>query len=123
MSRLGPLESQVMDAVWMLGSASVRDVIHALGDGRDSAYTTIQTIMTRLANKKMLGRQLSGRAYVYSPTLSKQEYDEARARGRVRNLINEFGDLAVAQFAAELQEVDPERARQLGALLRRSDNR
>ena len=122
-SQLGPLESRVMDAAWNLESASVRDIIEALGDATESAYTTIQTIMTRLAEKKLLDRTLSGRAYVYRPTLTKREYDEVQARGRVRKLINDFGDLAVAQFAEELQEVDPQRARQLGALLRRRDNR
>ncbi|MHB8376403.1 MAG: BlaI/MecI/CopY family transcriptional regulator [Dehalococcoidia bacterium] len=116
---LGPLEARAMAVVWRRGDATVRDVADALSDETDSAYTTVLTIMTRLVEKRMLKRTRSGRAHVYRPTLTRQAYEEELARGRIRSLISEFGDLAVAQFAEELQEVDPERARQLGALLRK----
>ena len=108
-----------MDVVWRRGSASVREVADALGGDAQLAYTTVMTIMSRLAKKGVLDRKLSGRAYVYAPQLTREAYDTARARTQARGLIEQFGELAVAQFAEELQDVDPARARRLGELLRR----
>lgn len=116
---LGPLEARVMDVLWLRGSASVRDVADALDSESDLAYTTVMTVMSRLAEKRLLKRKPAGRAYLYRPTMSREAYEQELARSRVRGLIADFGEVAVAQFAAELQDVDPERARLLGELLRR----
>lgn len=108
-----------MDVVWTRGSASVREVASALGGQAELAYTTVMTIMSRLAEKGLLDRKPSGRAYLYTPRLSREAYDTVHARTGARGLIEQFGDVAVAQFAEELQNVDPERAKRLGELLRR----
>ena len=103
--------------MWRAGEATVRDVADALIGKTDSAYTTVMTVMTRLAEKGLLSRAARGRAYVYRPKLTKQEYAEALSRSRVRSLIDDFGELAIAQFAEELEQVDPERAKRLGEML------
>lgn len=108
-----------MDVVWRRGSASVKEVTGDLNEQGELAYTTVMTIMSRLLAKGLLERQPSGRAYVYSPRLDRAAYDTARARKQAKDLIEQFGDLAVAQIAKELQDVDPARARRLGELLRR----
>lgn len=108
-----------MDVVWRLGEATVAEVVEALKPRTDAAYTTVMTVMTRLTQKQLLKRQLQGRGYLYAPVLTREAYEEALSRARIRNLIEEFGDVAIAQFAEELRDVDPERARQLGELLRR----
>ncbi len=115
---LGPLERQVMEVVWRLGDATVADVVDALKPRTDAAYTTVMTVMTRLTQKRLLKRHLQGRGYLYSPVSSREAYEEALSRARIRGLIEEFGDVAIAQFAEELRDVDPDRARRLGALLR-----
>ena len=112
-----------MATMWRLKSAAVRDVLTEIEGGRDSAYTTIMTVMSRLADKGLLLRATDGKAYVYRPAMSKQAYDEALSRSRVRNLISEFGETAIAQFAAELEEVDPQRAQRLGEWLRQRRRR
>ena len=106
-----------MDVLWRGEDFAVRDVQGKLG--RPIAYTTVMTVMTRLAEKGLLSRVARGRAYVYRPKLSKQEYAEALSRSRVRSLIDDFGELAIAQFAEELEQVDPERAKRLGEMLTR----
>jgi predicted transcriptional regulator len=65
---LGPLETDVMEMVWRLGDATVRDVHDQLADRRDLAYTTIMTTMARLAAKGLLTRDTSGLAHRYRPT-------------------------------------------------------
>lgn len=120
---LGPLESRVMDVLWRRGGGSVREVTEAFSGERALAYTTVMTILSRLARKGLLERALSGRAYVYAPRLTRESYDTTRARAGARGLIQAFGDIAVSQFAQELRDVDPARARRLGELLRGKDQR
>lgn len=106
-----------MDVVWRMRVATVRDVVTALSADGESAYTTVMTIMTRLTQKGLLKRKSDRRAYVYTPAIEKDAYIEAISRGRVRGLIEQFGDVAVAQFAEELERMDPDRARRWGELL------
>ena len=103
---LGPLEAEIMDRLWRRRSATVRDVVDDLGRSRALAYTTVMTIMTRLHAKGLLVRDLEGKTYVYRPAFSREEHRVRLSRDLVRGLVDEFGDLALAQFAAELDTVD-----------------
>jgi hypothetical protein len=67
---LGPLEAEVMGVLWRAGKPlPVREVAAALNAGRDAAlaYTTVMTVMSRLAGKGILARSRSGRRSVYAP--------------------------------------------------------
>ena len=67
----GELEQAVMDVLWSSPTAmAVRDVQAALAKERDLAYTTVMTVMDRLAKKGQLKRELDGRAWRYSPAHS-----------------------------------------------------
>lgn len=112
-----------MDIVWRRQRASVRDVAGALSSEGEIAYTTVMTIMFRLVKKGFLEREASGRAYVYAPLLTHEAYQAVRARTQARRFFEQFGDVAVEQFAAELEQVDPRRARRLGELLRKRQGR
>jgi predicted transcriptional regulator len=62
----GDLEQAVMDVLWASPAAmSVRDVQAALAPQRELAYTTVMTVMDRLAKKGQLTRELDGRAWMY----------------------------------------------------------
>lgn len=66
---LAPLEVDCMNALWPLGEATVRDVQESLSGYRPRAYTTIMTILDRLAHKGVVARRKIGRAYMYSANL------------------------------------------------------
>ncbi|HLH07198.1 MAG TPA: BlaI/MecI/CopY family transcriptional regulator [Terriglobales bacterium] len=83
---LAPLELDCMNALWRLGQATVRDVHAAVASTRPRAYTTIMTILDRLAQKGVVERQKSGRAWVYRAQLSA---DQARTHA-VARLIEGF---------------------------------
>jgi BlaI family penicillinase repressor len=70
---LAPLELDCMNALWPVGEATVRDIQQALHPTRPRAYTTIMTILDRLAQKGIVLRRKSGRAWVYRPNLTAQE--------------------------------------------------
>ncbi len=79
---LAPLELECMKQLWPIGEASVRDIRDALAISRPRAYTTIMTIMDRLAQKGVVARRLVGRAYLYRPNFTAEEA-RARALGRL----------------------------------------
>jgi predicted transcriptional regulator len=117
---LHELETEVMEEVWRRGEANVRDVLEAL-NGREEmqrAYTTILTVMQRLAAKDMLLRERRGRLDVYVPALSREAYAEARAEAGVGALVSEYGDVALAHFARHMSELDPKRREQIRRLAR-----
>ncbi len=115
---LHELEAEVMDELWKRGESTVRDVLDAL-NGRAPqarAYTTVLTVMQRLHAKELLHRRWRGRLHVYSPVLSRAEYAETRAAVEVRELVSEYGDVALAQFARAMSTLDPERREQIRRL-------
>jgi len=78
---LPPLELECMKALWTLGEGTVHTVRSQLFAARPLAYTTIMTIMVRLARKGVVERQKRGRAHVYRPLVAATEVrDYALAR-------------------------------------------
>lgn len=117
---LGPLESRVMSVVWKAAKpVTVRDVVSALED-RGPAYTTIMTIMSRLAEKGILRRTSAGKSYVYEARFTEEEFLARTAQRSVRKLVDDFGDVALAQFAEELTRADPATLERLRRLRDRS---
>jgi len=73
-TRLGDLERAVMDVLWdRAAPATVREVVDGL-DGRDLAYTTVMTVLDRLAGKGMVERERTGRAWSYQPVAGRDAY-------------------------------------------------
>jgi predicted transcriptional regulator len=80
--RFGPLEWKVLETLWQATSeASVRDLQPQFPD---IAYTTLMTTLDRLYRKGVLSRTKQGRAFFYSPRLSKPEFESARVASALR---------------------------------------
>jgi predicted transcriptional regulator len=113
----GPLEGEVMEVVWgAAGPVAVREVVDALNDGRREplAYTTVMTVMSRLAEKHRLTRRKEGRGYLY-------EASAADAAGiAVKDLLRDHGGAAIAHFVEEVRD-DPAAIRRLRRLLEDAD--
>jgi predicted transcriptional regulator len=107
-----------MEEVWRQEETTVKLVMEALNPKTEPprAYTTYMTVMQRLNDKGLLDRTRSGRSDTYTPSLSRDEYQELRAGAQVQGLVDEFGDVALAHFAKSLQTLDPARRRQLRRL-------
>ncbi len=107
-----------MEVVWQSDAITVREVFEQLNARapRQRAYTTFMTVMRRLAAKGVLKRRRDGKTDVYCAVLTAEEYAAARARAGVGALVDEFGDVALAHFAAAMRELDPERRAALESL-------
>jgi predicted transcriptional regulator len=95
---LAPLELECMSVLWPLGEGTVRDIHRQLAASRPRAYTTIMTIMDRLAHKGIVTRHRVGRAYRYQPNLSA---DEARISA-IEKIVTGFFDGSAEALAAHL---------------------
>src|ERR1700722_12189238 len=79
---LTKLELRIMQVIWRCGRCTVSDVQGELEP--PLAYTTVQTMLNILERKGKLKRELQGRAYIYSATIT-----EAKALGQgVRDLVD-----------------------------------
>lgn len=111
-----------MRAMWPRGQATVRYVLEALNAARarQVAYTTVMTVMGRLADKGLLRRRLVGKAHHYEVAQTEEQFLHSASRRLIRSLIDDFGEVAIAEFLAELEHVEPERRRRLKRLASRS---
>lgn len=119
---LHELETGVMEEVWRADDEiTVHDVREALNAREDKqrAYSTVMTVMSRLCGKGLLKKQKRGRSDYYMARISRDEYLNARAASEVENLVLEFGDLALAHFAAQMAKLEPGRREKLRRLTRR----
>ena len=73
LSPLGETEMEVLHHVWELGEATVADVLARIVEERPVAYTTVMTVMKKLAKKGFLQYDADGATYVYSPARSPDE--------------------------------------------------
>jgi len=107
---LGKLEREVMDFAWRRGEVSVRDVHQAFDEG--VAYTTLMTTLDRLHKKGLLDRRKDGRAFVYSPRISPEEFEQGIARDLIDGLLGR-GPEGVEPVLACIVEAVSERDRSL----------
>jgi len=109
-----------MEEVWTLGEAPVRAVMDTLNGraGKPRAYTTYMTIMSRLHKKGLLARRREGNTDFYAPVLERDEYLRRRARSEVEQIVVQYGDIALTNFAEQMAGLDPARRRALERLAR-----
>jgi BlaI family transcriptional regulator, penicillinase repressor len=100
---LAPLELDCMNTLWPMGQGTVREIRDSLAARRPRAYTTIMTIMDRLARKGVVERRKVGRAYIYRPNLSAED---ARTQALGQVIENFFGGSKEA-LIAQLSGVAP----------------
>lgn len=71
MANRGPLEQTVMECLWASTEPrSVAEVLEQLDTGRDLAYTTVMTVLDRLAKKQLVTRERVDRSWRYLPAQS-----------------------------------------------------
>ena len=77
-------ELEIMQVIWELERATVRQVHKVLNERRQLAYTTVMTMMKILEDKGHLTKTKAGRAFVYEP---------AHAKGQVvSSMVDDFVD-------------------------------
>jgi predicted transcriptional regulator len=115
---LGPLEQQIHRAVWMRGTATVREVLQDRSIWQ--TYNTVLTTMDRLFRKGLLGRLNEGKAFRYWVRCSPEEIQRRTAVSGLRELLRtERATLHLSYFVEAVGEQDEKLLDELQALVER----
>ncbi len=118
---LGVAELEVLKALWDHGPGTVRSVLSALHEkGRRVAYTTVQTMLTRLEQKGYVSSDKSGSAFVYRAAVTRA----ALSRSRLQQLLDQLYEGAAGPLVLQLlrtQRLRPEELAELQRLIDRLD--
>ena len=110
---LGELEGAIMRIIWRRTEVTVRSVLEELQPARQIKYTTVMTVMSRLAQKGLLTARKQGNTFYYRAAATPEAFVAQRVERAVQDLLTNFGDVALAYFLRELDDVDPERLKRL----------
>ena len=107
MAVLGELEHRIMAVLWASDQpVSVRTVHETLQADKDLAYTTVMTVLDRLAKKGLVLREQQGRAWIYRPAQSQADLLAAE----IVQVLAEAEGKDAAVWQAVLAKLGAERA-------------
>lgn len=103
---LGPLETEIVELLWDFETATVKQIHdRILSDPqRELAYTSITTVLQRLAAKGWVKRQKVGRSFRWTPLLSRTEAQVFRANHHLKQVLGVNNPDVVAAFADSLDQ-------------------
>ncbi len=101
MDRLGKLQRAVMEVIWELGEATVRQVWERLSPDKEVSYTTILAALQRLEKSGWLRHRAEGKSNVYLPTRTREQAGASSVRAFVQGM---FGGSALLMFRHLVEE-------------------
>lgn len=115
----GQLEEAIMEIVWRRGWLTVREVVEVLRSQRRAAYTTVMTVMNRLAEHNILEREPTATgAFRYNARYTRDEYSTRASKHSIEELVRRYGDVALVQFLDKLDRVPEDKLHRLRRQLR-----
>lgn len=109
----GQLQRQVMRVVWRLGRCRVEEVRRELPRRQRGAYTTIQTVLNRLAGRGLIKRERSARVILYTPSLSEAEYLSRSLNHTLSGASDQARRAALADLVGDLDQKELDEIRGL----------
>ena len=99
-TRLTRAEEQVMQILWEIKEAVIKDLVEAFDKPRP-AYTTVATVLKVLEKKEFVGHKVTGNTYLYYPEVSKVEYTKFQLSNLLANYFNGSFPKMATFFARE----------------------
>lgn len=100
MEKLTKKEELVMEVLWRLQKAFVKEVLHELR-GKKLHYNTISTIMRNLEEKKFLSHEAFGKSHQYFPVITREEYGKELLSATTAKFFNNSYKNMFSYFAKE----------------------
>ena len=114
--RLGDLQLRIMKVLWERREATVAQVLEALRDPADLAYTTIATMLRKMEARGLVSHRAEGRSFVYVPKVEAEDVSRSMADHLVDRLFE--GSLFDAvNHLLTTREVSRDELRQLEKLI------
>ncbi|MEM6718866.1 MAG: BlaI/MecI/CopY family transcriptional regulator [Bacteroidota bacterium] len=120
MNELTKAEEQVMQYVWKLDRAFLKDIVEQFPEPKP-AYTTISTVVRVLVRKKFLDFETYGKIRQYSPAISKERYFAQHIKQVIGNFFN-GSTSSFASFFAESDTLNLTEMEQMKAILEEKIN-
>jgi len=117
--RLTELETLIMDAMWNLGSANVREVQERLEPAKPMAYNTVLTMMRILRDKGFLRSERNGRVDVYEPIVSRGQV----AKRSLNDVLERFFSGSARALVSQLLDSEGLDAKEVQAIRREVDRK
>jgi BlaI family transcriptional regulator, penicillinase repressor len=115
------LEMQVLSLLWQKGPCTAREVLKALPDGKERAYTTVLSVMQVMEKKGLLSHDRKGNANLYKAKVRQKKIMEPVMSTLVKNL---FGGSRTAAMQMLLgKDVSQEEIAEIRQLLDEIENR
>ncbi len=116
MDRLGKLQRKVVETVWELGEATVRQVWERLCPDKEVSYTTILAAMQRLEKSGWLRHRAEGKSNVYLPTRTREQAGASSVRTFVQRMFD-GNALLMFRHLVEEGELSDQELRELQRLI------
>jgi BlaI family transcriptional regulator, penicillinase repressor len=120
--KLSDAEWQIMNALWKKHPATTREIIDAMEDGGRWAYTTVKTMLTRLAAKRAVGETKRGNTGYYTPLVDQRN----TRRSALRTVFDRVLDGTAAplmSFLIEEKKLSKKEREELIRMLKAADRK
>ena len=115
-ARISEAESKVMEVLWERSPRSAAEVIEALAAETGWNHRTIRTLLRRLVDKEVVSYAEEGRAYLYAPILTREEYVRSESRSFLARVFGGNPLSAMAHFVED-EHLTPEELKRLQSLV------
>ncbi len=116
LTQLGETEMEVLHHVWALGEATVADVRERILEDREVAYTTIMTVMKKLADKGYLTYRKEGRTFVYEAAQPAGDVQHGLLK-KLMDKVFKGSPTALVQTLVRGQELSEEERREIARMI------
>lgn len=120
MEKLTHTEEEAMKAVWRSGEGNIKAFMENMDD--PSPYTTVASIIKNLEKKGYLSSRLVGNAYLYSPSVSEEEYKKKF----MGNVVKEYFDNSykeLVNFFVEQKKLSARELKEILTMIEKGNNR
>ncbi|OCR01665.1 CopY family transcriptional regulator [Oscillatoriales cyanobacterium USR001] len=116
---LGPLEAEILNIVWQLGSATVKQIHDCIlaDPDRELAYSSVTTVLRRLTEKGWLDCDKTERIFTWKPLVSQAQAQALFAYDRLQKFLAVGNPDIVAAFADSLDEASIEQLKAIALRL------
>ena len=118
MQKLAKREEQIMQAVWHLKKAFIREIIDEFPDPKPH-YNTVATIIKILEDKGFVARKSKGNAHQYYPLISKKKYQKQEIGHILQQYFDNSHKSLVAWFAEE-EAIDENELQEIIELIKKN---
>ena len=116
MQKLAKREEQIMQAVWQLGHAFIKEIINEMPDPKPH-YNTIATMVKILEDKRFLEHEAIGNVFMYYPVISKEQYQ----KHAMTDIVSQYFDNSypnMLMFFAKEQKISDEELNEIVNLIK-----